>query len=238
MSKDSKVSLILYTDHEIPKYFEVKKSVIKFLFYVLPFVTVASLIAVILGGLSIKHIRVLAARKEPAIIQELRDENVLLDTRVQELMGMNREFETKLSQTHVDSEGLSATLGLFKLTAGMQDLSANPIIGIEDVTLKPLENEIHLAFNLLNLAPETNRQVGYIFAMLISGSSISFYPETAFSDDDPLVSYTKGEYFATARFRPVEAVFKGNFSKRGMVKILLFSRTGDLIAKKTQTYAF
>jgi hypothetical protein len=238
MSRE-KLSLVIYEHDRRPRFFELSKASYRTLLIGLPLVTMIALLA--LGSVLIyfREIRAVAMRKEPQIIQSLKDEKLRLQAREQELIFTNKELETKLATTDIDAEGLSATLGLFKLTPGMEDLSANPILGIEDVNVKSNEDKVILNFNLVNLLSETNRQVGYIFALIISGNKIHVYPEDAFNDSDPLISFNKGEYFATARFRPVEAAFnKSSIGNRGLVKVLLFSRTGDLLAKKTQNYQF
>lgn len=238
MSRE-KLSLVIYEHDQRPRFFELSKSTFRTLLLGLPLITLVAVIA--LGSVLIyfREIRAVAMRKEPQIIQALKDETLRLEAREQELLVTNKELELKLATTDVDSEGLSATLGLFKLTPGIEDLSANPILGIEDVTVKSLNDKVILNFNLVNLLSETDRQVGYIFALLISGNKVHVYPEDAFNESDPLISFNKGEYFATARFRPVEAQFSNtSIGNKGLVKVLLFSRTGDLLAKKTQNYQF
>lgn len=237
MSEKSKISLVLYQDQERPRYFELSSLTIKTLIYGLPIITLTCLLITLGMTLYFKEIRSVAVRKEPAIIQKLNQEKAVLAAREVELLAITRDLEEKLATTDIDTEGLSATLGLFKFVPGMEDLSANPSLAVEDVTLTRQNQGAALQFNLVNLTPDTTRQAGYIFALIISGGIISIYPEDAFSDDDPLITFNRGEYFATARFRPVEAEFKqmGQASK-GIIKILLFSRTGDLLAKKTQSY--
>jgi hypothetical protein len=238
MSRE-KLSLVIYEHDQRPKFFELSKSSYRLLLLSLPIITMVSLVALASILIYFREIRAVAMRKEPQIIQSLRDDKTKLELREQELLVTNKELETKLATTDIDSEGLTATLGLFKLTPGIQDLSANPILGIEDVNVLSNADKIVLSFNLVNLLAETNRQVGYIFAILISGNKIHVYPEDAFNESDPLISFNKGEYFATARFRPVEAQFSNtSIGNKGLVKVLLFSRTGDLLAKKTQNYQF
>ena len=91
MKENPKISLILYQDQDRPKYFEIRKPMVKFLIYVLPLITFGALALLIAGALSIKQIRVAAARKEPRIIQELREQNLSLESRYSEVFALNQE---------------------------------------------------------------------------------------------------------------------------------------------------
>lgn len=239
MSQPEKLSLVLYEEHHRPRYFELSRTTVRVLMYGLPFITLISLAGLLGVAYYLKENHAQAMRKEPQVILSLREENQRLMEEKEELVQTTKNLETKLATTDIDTEGLSATLGLFKYTPGMEDLSANPVLAIEDISIAEEQQGLFLQFNLVNLTQDTSRQAGYIFILLISGRTITFYPETAFTEDDPLISFNKGEYFAAARFRPVEARFPiTSQEKRGLIKIILFSRTGDLLAKKTQNYSF
>jgi hypothetical protein len=239
MAERTKVSLVLYEGQERPRYYELSPGLVKALLYGLPLLTFLAVIVTAGLILYFKEIRAVAIRKEPAIIQKLTQERETLAARETELIRTAQELELKLATTEIDTEGLSATLGLFKYVPGMEDLSATPSLSIEDIQLRRREGQANLTFNLVNLTPDTSRQAGYIFALFIAGPTVSVYPEGAFTEDDPLIAFNRGEYFATARFRPVEASFTiPPNTNRGIVKILLFSRTGDLLAKQTQNVAF
>lgn len=234
---DKNISMIVYQKNDRPKYYEFNKKQVKFLMTSLPIVTVLSVLILSVGVIYFKQIRLSAQKREPIIIQELRNQLSELKKESQETFELNKQLESKLAQTQVGDSSV-APLTLFKLTAGQEDLSSNPIVSVEDFNVsQQSESEINLRFDLVNLEDDGTRQSGYIFVLMMTGNSYTFYPKDALVPGETSLSFNNGEYFSAARFRPVEATFALP-ENRGptLFKVLIFSRTGDLLTKKIHSF--
>lgn len=235
MSK--KLSVILYQDGDKPKYYELNKSQMKTLLVGLPLITAISLGLLIVGALSLKTLRVQAERKEPKIIQDLRQELGELQKKSTDVFALNDELIEKLATT--EATGTTAQqvpLTLFKITPGQQDLSQTPSLNVEDFEYILEGEEVLIKFNLVNQNPDGPRQTGTIFIIMMTGNTYTFYPQDAMSEDETKLVFNKGEFFSAARFRPVEArmILPPRLGK-ALFKVLIFSRTGDLVSKKIFT---
>lgn len=234
MSK--KLSIILYQDGDKPKYFELNKTQMKTLLVGLPLITALSLGLLILGALSLKTLRVQAERKEPAIIQDLRTQLTDLQKSSEDVFKLNEELVEKLGQSSGDISGSPLPLTLFRVTPGQQDLSQTPTLNVEDFEFNIQQEEIQIKFNLVNQDPDGPRQTGTIFIIMMTGNTYTFYPQDALSADETKLVFNKGEFFSASRFRPVEArmVLPPRIGP-ALFKVLIFSRTGDLVTKKIFT---
>ena len=227
-----KLGFLVYENSESPKYFELKKSYFKFLLMGLPTLSFISVIALILCGLYFKQIREMARRKEPAIIKELRDERDQLSFKLKESENLSLTLQNKLA-SGAPSDNQISTLDLFKMTPGMQDLSAEALFTVENIEAYPVGNKLQFQFNIVNQTKENKKIAGYIFVMMKEGDLIRFYPQGSTMEDNFQVSFNRGESFATSRFRPVQNIFFPAPKKNGnlLFKIIIFSRTGDLLYK-------
>lgn len=233
---DKKVSMIVYQKNDRPKYYEINKRQLKVLLTSLPIITVVCLTTLIAGLIYFRDIRLAAQKKEPIIIQNLRNQLAELKDESKETFELNKQLESKLAQTDVASDSI-APLTLFKLTTGQQDLSNSPIINIEDFQISHNESELQLKFNIVNIDDGETRQSGYFFVLMMTGNTYTFFPRDALVPSETQLSYNKGSYFSVARFRPVETNFElPNNRGQALFKILIFSRTGDLLTKKIHSY--
>lgn len=231
-----KLSVILYQDGDKPKYYELNKAQMKTLIVGLPILTSISIILLIVGALSLKTLRVQAERKEPKIILDLRSELADLEKKSEDVFKLNEELISKLSTSTEQVGPSTLPLTLFRTTPGQQDLSQTPSLNVEDFEFNLKEKEVHIKFNLVNQDPDGPRQTGTIFIIMMTGNTYTFYPQDALSPDETKLVFNKGEFFSAARFRPVEArmILPPRFGS-ALFKVLIFSRTGDLVAKKIFT---
>lgn len=231
-----KLSVILYQDGDKPKYYELNKAQMKTLIVGLPIITTACLVLLIFGALSLKTLRVQAERKEPKIILDLRTELADLEKKSEDIFKLNDELTTKLSTTTEQAVSSTLPLTLFRATPGQQDLSQTPSLNVEDFEFNVQDQEVAIKFNLVNQDPDGPRQTGTIFILMMTGNTYTFYPQDALSADETKLVFSKGEFFSAARFRPVEArmILPPRFGA-ALFKVLIFSRTGDLVTKKIFT---
>jgi hypothetical protein len=234
---DKNISMIVYQKNDRPKYYELNKRQLRFMLTALPIITVLCVLALSAGVIYFKQIRLAAQKREPVIIQELRSQLSELKEESQETFKLNKRLESKLAQTEVGEASVSP-LTLFKLTPGQQDLSNSPIISVEDFeVLLQGPKDVKLKFNLINLEDDGTRQSGYIFILMMTGNTYTFYPKDALIPGETRLTFNKGEYFSAARFRPVEAELNLPENKGpALFKVLIFSRLGDLLTKKIHSF--
>lgn len=226
-----KLSFVLYEDKFPPRYYTIRKGFLRFLLFGLPTITMVCLIVVAAGGIYFKQIQRLAERKEPAIIKKLKEEKSELMKSTQEIRQDRDRLQRKLSQGVKSDSGLSF-LTLFKQSAGRQDLSASPEIQLEDIEVISTDKNINLAFKIVNMTKNESRLTGYLFLVMQVGDTMQVWPSGVFDNEAMQISYGNGEFFATSRFRPVKAAFNKVPGNNALFKIVIFSRTGDLVFKQ------
>lgn len=226
-----KLSFVLYEDKFPPRYYTIRKGFLRFLLFGLPTVTMVCLILVAAGGIYFKQIQRLAERKEPAIIKKLKEEKSELMKSTQEIRQDRDRLQRKLSQGVKSESGLSF-LALFKQSAGRNDLSASPEIQLEEIEVVSTEDKINLSFKIVNMTKNESRLTGYLFLVMQVGDTMQVWPSGVFDNEAMQISYGNGEFFATSRFRPVKAAFNRAPGSNALFKIVIFSRTGDLVFKQ------
>jgi hypothetical protein len=231
----NKVSLIVYDEKESPKYLEISRTGLKFIFFGLPALSIVCLVLLLGMTIYFKQIKTMAERKEPTEILRLKNLNAELTAEKAALATSQEELLLRLGATSVSTGGAMG-IPLFKIAQGANDLSTSPVINIETPVAEIVQEGIKFNFNLVNLTKDNARLAGHIFVLMKLGDSLSVYPPSAMNTEEFGISYNLGEAFATSRFRPVEIVFEKPTTKKvndALFKILIFSRTGDLLHKKT-----
>ncbi len=228
-----KLSFLVYENSESPKYFELKKSYFKFILMGLPSISFISIIALIFCGIYFKQIREMASRKEPAIIQEMRLERDALSLRLNESETLSASLQNKLAAGTSGKVTNISTLDLFRKTPGMIDLSVAAKFTVEKLDVVPIGNKIQLYFELVNQTNDNSKIAGYLFVIMKDKDEFLFYPKSSTIEDDLQISFNRGESFAMSRLRKVEnAIFLAPKKSTTLYfKIIIFSRTGDLLYK-------
>jgi hypothetical protein len=227
-----KLSFLVYENSESPKYFELKKSYFKFILMGLPSISFVSIVALVFCAIYFKQIREMARRKEPAIIKELRSERNSLALKLDVSEKLSITLQDKLANSTGSVASIS-TLDLFKKSRGMKDLSSTAKFTVEKTDVISMGNKIQLYFELVNQTKDNSKITGYVFVIMKYNDKFVFYPKTATLEDNLLITFNRGESFAMSRLRKVEnAIFDS--PKQNTIlyfKILIFSRTGDLLYK-------
>ncbi len=230
-TNSKKVSFVLYEDELSPRFYEINKNFAKFLLFGLPTVTLIVILILTAVGVYFKQIQTLAQRKEPKIIREHKEEKNELISQNQQISLERDRLKTKLSMGVEGPTGLGF-LALFKQSAGRQDLTASPEMALEEVEVNSSKDEIDINFKIINQTRDNSRLTGYLYIVMQVGQYIEVWPANSFDDQSMALSFAKGEYFATSRFRPVKATFKKIKQGQALFKIIVFARTGDLIFKQ------
>jgi len=234
-TSSKKLGFLVYEAENAPRYYEIKKSLLKFILYGLPLVTMVLLGIVLLGSLYFEQISERAKRKEPAIIKELRETVSGLETKLAETQVLTKDLEERLAKGDTSTDVIKSTMGLFLPVPGMQDLTRTPNLSIENIDLILSGDRIQMKFNIINQTKNNEKLAGYIFVLMKQGDKIYFFPESSLQQNEFKVRFNSGESFATQRFRPVDNVYFPYNPSLGtdyLFKILIFSRTGDLLYKQ------
>ena len=122
------------------------------------------------------------------------------------------------------------TLGLFRAIPGMTDETIPPTFTINNSSMEHHKEQLKFTFNLVKINHKINKAAGFIFVICKTSSGIIFYPHNSLLDKDLFINFSRGEPFATTKFRPVKAVFN-NIKQQSnyLFRILVFSRDGNII---------
>lgn len=219
------IGMVVYNDNGFGSFIKFKKRWLHFFFYILPFLTILSFTIIFYLLSHFKSIR----QSQVSGADKLVVKNEELQMEIKNLHLLIAETEKKLLST--PDKNMKDELGLFQIIPGQQDFRDKNLSKIENVILKAKgTNTISLQFGITNLTQEQKRLTGHIFAMLNMGNALYFYPSSPFSEDDMKLSLSKGEPFSAFRFRPVDIEFQvKQIEKKALLKIFIFSRTGDIL---------
>ncbi len=228
-----KLSFLLYDKKKGPVFVKTDKGLLKFTLYALPIITLVALVVVLAGSVYFKQIAEMARRKEPAIIKDLKEKNLKLSTKLVDVSALNEEFEKKLSSSSSTGTKI-ATLSLFRSVPGQEDLSTKPMLSIETPYFEISPDKVNIKFDIVNQTVNGKKLSGYIHIHMSTASKMIFYPQSEIASEDMLLSYNQGESFAFSRLRHVNATFDltGIKASKALFKVLIFSRTGDILLKK------
>lgn len=225
--------VLLYDQKYLPRYYELSKRLVKSLFVIPSFVSLLCLIALLMVGIHFKNIRTLIIKKEPVIIQKLKDENSKLLKTQHELQTYTKELQNKLVSKAVSPLD---TLSLFRPIPGQNDSTLSPGFSIQNEKVERNGDKIKYRFEIHNEMKEGKKLTGYLFVLFQQYGGIQIYPQDAVDSNMQLV-YNRGESFTTYRFRPTETSFNYSLSSDvSYLKILVFSRTGDLLFKQIKPF--
>jgi hypothetical protein len=234
-TSSKKLGFLVYEAENAPRYYEIKKSLLKFIIYGLPLTTLVLLAVVLMGSVYFEQISERAKRKEPVIIKELRDNVSDLENRLAETQVLTKNLEDRLAKGDTSTDIIRNTMGLFLPVPGMQDLTRTPNLAVEYIEPVISGDRIQLKFNIINQTKDNQKLAGYIFVMMKHAGKIHVFPENSIEESEFKIKFNSGESFATQRFRPVDNVFfpyKSGNIEEFLFKVLIFSRTGDLLYKQ------
>ncbi len=234
---DKNLSFILYDEVKAPSYFEVNRPLLKKVLIILPLIAFISCFALLVVAVYFKTISLQAERREPEIIKDLRDKNQELAQEITKLQSDAKLFEERLAKGSGDSEYMP--LNIFKAAPGMQDLTGAPSFALENFEADLNNGKVNIRFNIVNTTKENERLAGYIFVAMKMGDSLQMYPRGSFGAEDFSIPFNRGESFVTSRFRPVEVSFNTlSEQKEALIQVVIFSRTGDILHKRTFAKSF
>lgn len=144
-------------------------------------------------------------------------------------------MQNKLAQTTTNESEI--WLGPVKKPYALQDLTAKSPLKLESIALEDGAGKRVLRFNLINTAAPDDRVTGHVFVFQIDNRGIAPYPAMTAQEWLEGIRYNKGESFAVARLRPVEAPFPPADSDSRFL-VIVFNREGDLLIRQELTGPF
>lgn len=245
-SKD-KFTFIFHRENAAPKYFEIsRRRLINYLIaiptgFTLLFIAIIILAFFLKGNNEIyipKTIQTNPTVKKISNddLEKIRKEKEELEGKFQELQATNQELVTKLSTNSGKINPPLQELSLFTILPDQRDISITPVIGINELKITQENDEINFRANLLNKS-DNPKVSGHLFIIMKAENAVWLYPSDAFPKERMTINYNSGETVLFARLRIVDAKFpippKGS---KAFFKVLLFSRTGDLVHKEVFPY--
>ena len=227
-------SLLLYPPDGEPRYFEVNRSLFKFFLLAPPFLGLICLVALGLGAVYFKQLRSGVLREGPSVIVSLRKEKTLLEAQLNQSRELNEELQRKLqapSPSH--APGAFGSLSLFAPAQGRRDLTRETQLAIEDIQVQRNPRDTRFSFRITNLTQGHRRISGLVFVVLKTGDSYILWPSGQEGPTQRQFGFDEGEFFATSRFRPVEAIFPPLEEEVSpLFQVVIFSSTGDILYRK------
>ncbi len=223
-----KVTFVMYQDEKVARAFEVEKTKLKALITTTVLIVFISVGAAVGLLANFRYLRESLSKKEPEIINILKNEKLALEAKIENLNKTNQEYLNKINTTKVETDSL---IPLFARTLGQTDLRSRKMLNIEKLNLSFTQKGAVLNFDIVNIQKGQEKLSGYIFAVLKQGNKIAFYPDTSLEFSESVSSFGQGETFTISRFRQVKAEFDINLKKNQdvFVKIFIFNRTGDIL---------
>ena len=225
--KDNVFSLILYSQKTGPRYFEIHKFFPRFFFLILPMITIGCICIILLGILYFKQLNIILAREETESFSSLKRENALIRAQLVDLQKINKDINEKLI-TPSESEQTDG-LSIFRKPINQKDLTQRNLLSLEGSRLIENSDNLRLQFRIVNNAQNNIRLSGFLFVIMKSNNSYTIWPKQKGSSNEIYYNFNEGEFFSTARFRPVNIVFPfPQGTEKPLFQAIIFSRIGDI----------
>ena len=221
------VTLIVYNTPAPPKYIKVNKRLIRYILMIVPALIIFFLAGSLFYSIFLKNKVSELKALEPAILQQLDEQEIAFNAQLKDLKKTNEELTRKLSRGGTTNEGTASLLSLFTIPLGSQDLRGQNMVTLSDIKVTTEKKQIKLNFNMLNNTE--NKLTGYMSVVQYQGPHLQFYPPEELNEKNLKLQYASGEYYSFSRLRPSPVTFEKISSLSSRYKIYLFSKTGDLI---------
>lgn len=230
----NKLSFIVYEHKKPPKYFEIKKSVIRAFFIAFPAI---STIFFLFGVISLVQIHVFSSKKDSVEVHGLKTKINFLNT---ELNTVSKSNTTLLAKIKGGSSKIANSQLLFKIPLAQQDFTVTEsrFFQIDKFRVSNKKSKLRIKFNLVNITKGPTKISGYFALKVKTNKGIFFYPATILKNKDEFLAFSNGESFTTSRFRPVDATFDIAFNtvdRDSLLAVYVYTRAGDIIYKKNMS---
>lgn len=227
--KSSDLHLILHDHPEPPRLLVISKKRLQRFLILVPLL-VTGLALFVVGSVLWKGGRQLTVQM-PNLPQASAPEaeSEALASEVKGLQATVANLQTKLALTGVAESDV--WLGPVKKPYALQDLTAKKLIKLGNITLEDSAGKRVLRFQLINTGSEADRVTGHIFVFQMDSRGLAPYPAMTQQEWLEGIRFNKGESFAVARLRPVEAPFPPADPEAKFL-VIIFNREGDLVLRQ------
>lgn len=228
------LAIVIYDAPLPPKYFRFSKKFIRTLFVVVPLLISLLFLGLFLWGFGSR----LKDTPRPTFPQVV-DQN---EVKIQELQGeinklteSNNQLIEKLASQPSSAANDEINLMTIKRPYGMQDLTKQNKVTLENFELKQDPKKLSLNFHIISSNP--TRVTGHVIVYMISATGMMAYPREANAAIAQGIKYSLGETFSVARLRPTSADFLPVSGDSVRFVIYIFNREGDLLlTSETQPF--
>jgi hypothetical protein len=231
------VSIVIYDSPLPPRYLKFSKKFIRTLFVVAP-ITLGLVFITLLILILAPKVKDTQAPNLSAVLNTEDSKTVELETEVKMLKESNILLQEKISgQLKPESNQEEAFLLAIKKPYGMQNLTAEKRVALEQFEFISSQDKANLKFQIISTNPE-NRVAGHIIVFMISKGGMMAYPEEANTSIYNGIKFSMGEPFAVSRLRPTNAEFSAKpIGEDVRFIIYIFTREGDLLlTRETESY--
>lgn len=226
--ESSELHLILHDHPEPPRLLVIPKARLKRFLILVPLIVILMGVSLVLTLMwsRTKNIQV----QMPSLPAAENSSQVKgLEAELKALQAAQKVLQLKLSTQGLPE--LDIWLGPVKKPYALQDLTSKKLLKIESINLDDSAGKRVLRFNLINTGSELERVTGHVFVFQIDSRGLSPYPAMTQQEWLEGIRYNKGESFAVARLRPVEAPFPPADAEARFL-VVVFNREGDLLIRQ------
>jgi hypothetical protein len=224
----SEVSIVIYDAPLPPRYLRFSKRFLRFIFVFIPLCLGILGLSFFFWGLG-HRLSVAPKPHLPKVLSEKDAKLQALHSELSSLKESNSLLMEKLSTSGSQESTDDPYLLTIRKPYGMQNLSAQKLVSIDQFSVEQDANKISFKFQIINANAES-KVVGYVIAFLLSENALVAYPLEANGQMASGIKYSAGETFAVSRLRPTSADFFIRTSGKEMnFMVYIFSREGDLL---------
>ncbi len=249
------ITLIIYDSPSPPRCLKINKKILKFILGLASILFMLTALSAIFIAPYIKTLKNQFKDSPETVdkLERLEQEVIVLKGQNLNLAKMNESFKAQENKGNKEESTVAAPvavstkipeqpkkiipkpenlLSFFKMPPGFQNLISDNMAKIQRVNFRLKKDHTVFRFNLAN-GKQLNKLRGYIFVAQFSGEQMKMYPNIDTTQKDLSIKYDIGESFTVSRFRPTIAMFdKPADNQKLFYKILVFSRTGDLLIEE------
>lgn len=223
MRADSqKINIIIDRPQKSPRFYQLNKRTLKFLFVGIPFTTIVLITGFYLFASYFKAMYQDIKDNEPVMVRKLKDKIKEINKEKEALIANEQKLLAKIEKGASFTQ--AAITQLIQTPLGMNNKIGHKICDIEEVEMK--NQTIH--FKIANKVEEKLR--GYFFLFHYQNNMVKVYPTGNFKNSFKL-KYTDGDIFGISRFKKM-SINLGQFKKGDILYSVIFSKDGDLIYSK------
>lgn len=218
MISDNKINIIIDRTNNSPRFYQLNKRTLKFLFLGIPVTTIFIIICSYFFASYFKALYEDIKENEPVMVRKLKSE-------IEDLKKQNTALvdnESKLLEK-IEKGSSFTSVGINQLVQtplGMDNKVGHKLCTIEDIEIK--DNQ--LFFKIANQIEDKLR--GYFFLFHYHGNTVEVYPTGEFKDSQ--LNYRDGDSFLISRFKPMQIKFPKIYENSTFYSVI-FSNSGDLI---------